>query len=163
MPKFKHLKLVTTWYWDPSWVTSKRSTGQFYQHQSHALLLCSGWLEAGKVRSITILLIWQDAIYLRPVGKSSIENFTKDDNTLESNTSVIGRVSGVRCSYLVSRLGELIPRAPFQNNMRIMYATVGPEQGDLGGNLDSYPTCCGYFILTLRNHLSHAVWQANIM
>jgi len=47
MPKFKHLKLVSTRDWDPSWVTLQElgQLDNFYEHPSHAWLLCSGWFE----------------------------------------------------------------------------------------------------------------------
>ena len=46
---------------------------------------------------------------------------------------------------MVSRLGGLVQSTILrglllsQNKLRIMYAAVGPEQGDLGVNLESYP------------------------
>jgi len=46
--------------------------------------------------------------------------------------------------YLVSRLGGLVQSTILRglllslNKLRIMYAAVGPEQGDLGVNLESY-------------------------
>ena len=47
--------------------------------------------------------------------------------------------------YLVSILSGLVQSTILrglllsQNKLRIMYAAVGPEQGDLGVNLESYP------------------------